>query len=304
MDFRTYQERAQRTDQLPAEKGSEPDGRAVLVPLLGLAGEVGELVSEYKKFLRDGDSHKLFKERISEELGDLLWYVTNVATKFDLDLNAVAEENLVKCRDRWVREAGTPGGPRIPFDDGYSESERFPRQFEVEITRVDGSDTAAGSVIMRAFVGGEKLGDDLTDNAYENDGFRFHDVFHLSYAGILGWSPIVRDLMRRKRKSNPKVDEVEDGGRAEVIEEGIVSMVFSYAEKFNFLEGVEAVGYDLLRTIKGMTKHLEVSACSAAEWEYAIKRGFAVWREVRDIGVGRLSVDLDRRAIEFLPATA
>ena len=46
--------------------------------------------------------------------------------------------------------------------------------------------------------------------------------------------------MRRKRKSDPKVDEVEDGGRAIVIEEGISAMVFSYAERRNFLEGPRA----------------------------------------------------------------
>ena len=66
--------------------------------------------------------------------------------------------------------------------------------------------------------------------------------------------------MRRKRKSDPRVDEVEDGGRAIVIEEGISAMVFSYAERRNFLEGAEGVNYDLLRTIKDMTSHLEVSA--------------------------------------------
>jgi len=43
--------------------------------LLGLAGEAGTLLSEYKKHLRDGDAHQLHKERVAEELGDLLWYL-------------------------------------------------------------------------------------------------------------------------------------------------------------------------------------------------------------------------------------
>lgn len=305
MNFRTYQVRAQRTDQLPADSGALPDGREILVPLLGLAGEVGELVSEYKKYLRDGDAHRLFKERVAEELGDLLWYVSNVATKFGLDLAAVAEQNLAKCHDRWEHSGGPDGTAlRPPFDEGHPEHERLPRRFEVDITTVDGSEIAAGSIIMRAFVDGVQLGNDLTDNAYEDDGFRFHDVFHLAYAGVLGWSPIIRALMHRKRKSNPKVDEVEDGGRAKVIEEGISAMVFSYAEDHNFLEGAEAVSYNLLRTINGMTGHLEVSRCSAAEWERAIMLGFAVWREVRSRGAGRLLVDLDRRSIELVDSDA
>ena len=61
---------------------------ALIVPMLGLAGETGQLLSEYKKHLRDGEAHRLFKERVSEELGDLLWYIANVASKFDLTLVA------------------------------------------------------------------------------------------------------------------------------------------------------------------------------------------------------------------------
>ena len=72
-----------------------------MIPLAGLASETGELLGEYKKYLRDGESHKLFKERLAEEVGDLLWYVANVATKFDLDLAQVAEQNLAKCEGRW-----------------------------------------------------------------------------------------------------------------------------------------------------------------------------------------------------------
>ena len=89
-----------------------------MIPLAGLAGETGELLGEYKKYLRDGESHKLFKERLAEEVGDLLWYVANVATKFGLDLAQVAEQNLAKCEGRWgdlpTREAVRRGLPRRP----------------------------------------------------------------------------------------------------------------------------------------------------------------------------------------------
>ena len=61
---------------------------------------------------------------------------------------------------------------------------------------------------------GAPLGNELTDNAYENDGYRYHDVFHLAYAAVLGWSPVIRKLMDRKRKSDPQIDRIEDGGRA------------------------------------------------------------------------------------------
>ena len=62
-----------------------------LIPLLGLAGEAGQLLAEYKKRLRDGPGHVQFVDRVSEELGDILWYVANLASKYDLSLEAIAD---------------------------------------------------------------------------------------------------------------------------------------------------------------------------------------------------------------------
>ena len=76
--------------------------------MLGLAGETGQLLSEYKKHLRDGEAHRLFKERVSEELGDLLWYIANVASKFDLTLSEIAAANFAKVKARWATERTEP----------------------------------------------------------------------------------------------------------------------------------------------------------------------------------------------------
>ena len=127
MDFETYQKRASRTDRSPAT-----DEKGMMIPLLGLAGETGELLTEYKKFLRDGESHVLFKERFAEELGDLLWYLTNVATKFGLHLSEIAQNNLIKCEQRWLKsQTELP-----PFDEGYPENERLPRQFQIDFNTI------------------------------------------------------------------------------------------------------------------------------------------------------------------------
>ena len=291
MELNEYQRLASQTDQQPEIETSEVDPHSVLVPLLGLAGEVGELLGEHKKWLRDGDSYKLFPDRVKEELGDLLWYLSNVATKHSLRLEDVARYNLGKTQRRWPTVA-TGAGPQRLFDEDFPEAERLPRQMEISI------EEGSGRVVIT--IDGTILGDQLRDNRYEDDGYRYHDVFHLSYASVLGWSPTVRALLRRKRKSAPKVDEVEDGGRAIVIEEGIAGMVFSYAERRNFLEGAEGVNYDLLRTIKDMTSHLEISRRTEGEWERAIMTGFQVWRQVRSNGGGRLKADLEKGSLEFV----
>jgi NTP pyrophosphatase (non-canonical NTP hydrolase) len=275
------------------------------VPLLGMAGEVGELLSEYKKYLRDGNAHKLFKERVGEELGDLLWYVANVASKFGLRLSDVAEKNVEKCHDRWGDLADQPSihEMRRHLDERYSAHEQLPRRFVFQIDK----GAVDGRVGVKVFIDGEEAKTDLselTDNAYDDDGYRFHDVFHLAYGAVLGWSPIIRSGLKRKRKSNLKADEVEDGGRAKAIEEGVSAYVFCYAAEHNFLDGAEGVSYDLLRLVKKMTAHLEVSCRSAREWEQAIVKGFQVWRAVRAQGGGAILVDMNQGSIELCDVSA
>ena len=291
MELNEYQRFANQTDQQPDKGNLETDPRSIMVPLLGMAGEVGELLGEHKKWLRDGDSYKLFPERVKEELGDLLWYLSNVATKHGLTLEEVADFNLSKTGRRW-QPVGASTAQRKLFDEDFPPSERLPRQMDISIEEESG--------IAITTIDGAKYGDPLTDNRYEDDGYRFHDICHLSHASVLGWSPTMRALMRRKRKSDPKVDEVEDGGRAIVIEEGISAMVFSYAERRNFLQGAEGLNYDLLRTIKDMTSHLEVSARTEGEWERAIMTGFDIWRQVKAKGEGRIHADLERGTIELV----
>ena len=111
MNLNNYQREAQKTDRVPGRKNAQA-GVDLVVPLLGLAGETGELLSEYKKHLRDGSAHLLFKDRVAEELGDLLWYVANVAAKFDLKLEDIAQGNLKKTKDRW----GNQDTSSIAFD--------------------------------------------------------------------------------------------------------------------------------------------------------------------------------------------
>ena len=101
MDLKAYQAQALLTDQVPGTSDDEA-ATALIVPMLGLAGETGQLLSEYKKHLRDGAAHRMFKERVGEELGDLLWYIANVASKFGLDLDQIAEKNLDKVRARFA----------------------------------------------------------------------------------------------------------------------------------------------------------------------------------------------------------
>lgn len=286
MNFDTYQAEAMRTKRTASYPVPAP-----LIPLLGLAGESGALLSEYKKWLRDGEAHILHTARVSEELGDLLWYISAVAAAYNINLEDVAVANLKKCQERW----GEGSEITESFDTCFPENERFPRQFDVVLETAE----EHGEIKMRMQMDGHQLGNSLTDNAHQEDGYRFHDIFHLACAAMLGWSPVTRALLKRKRKSQPHIDEVEDGARAIVIEEGISALVFGYAEDHGHLQNVHTVDYDLLRTIKRMVKGFEVEVASLRDWEQMILTAFHVWHQLEQRGGGTVCLNLDERTINL-----
>jgi NTP pyrophosphatase (non-canonical NTP hydrolase) len=288
LTFDEYQSRAQETDQKPG-----PSQEALVMALFGLAGEAGALLAEYKKRLRDGEAHRGFHAEVEEELGDLLWYLANIATKCDLSLAELAAKNLVKTRARWL----PPERPAPLFDDGFPPSEQLPRRFRYDF---EYREVGSKKRVVMVDAKGKVVGDPLTDNAYAQDGYRFHDVLHLAHAAVLGWSPVLRKLLSRKRRTSDKLDEVEDGGRAQVLEETVAAASYEYAARHNFLN-VTRVDWDLLRIIKRITANLEVRVRTEAEWERAILLAFEVWRQVRDHDGGAVEGDLLARTLMFLP---
>jgi NTP pyrophosphatase (non-canonical NTP hydrolase) len=292
MDLDEYQNRANLTDQRPLTGEGDQDD-ALVFPLMGLASELGSLVTQYKKRIRDRDAHALFSTRVEEELGDIMWYVANVASKLDLSLDSIAALNLKRTSERWPGpEESVP--PKL-LDDDFPANEQLPRTADVLFEEVD----VSGQSKLRLTSAGTQLGNDLTDMNYDDDGYRFHDVFHLSYAAVLGWSPVTRALFGVKRASNPTVREVEDGGRGVVIEEAVAALVFDYARQENFLAGVGQLDSELLRTIESMVTHLEVRTRTIAEWEKAILASFDVWRQMRAHSGGMVSFDLRARIISY-----
>lgn len=97
-----YQARALETARFP-----DIGGHRCVYPALGLANESGEVLGKIKKLFRDrgGDVTPEFREKLRQELGDVLWYVAVLGDAFDLRLSDVAEANLEKLADRAARGA-------------------------------------------------------------------------------------------------------------------------------------------------------------------------------------------------------
>jgi NTP pyrophosphatase (non-canonical NTP hydrolase) len=98
MELSEYQRQSRRTAEYPREAW-------LAYPALGLAGEAGEVAEHAKKAIRD-DAGKVSDERraaMSKELGDVLWYVAQLATELGLDLEDIAGQNLEKLLSRQQR---------------------------------------------------------------------------------------------------------------------------------------------------------------------------------------------------------
>ncbi len=376
-----YQELAAQTDRNPRR---DIDG--LVLPLLGLFGEVGSLLSELKKKQRDADSYAGYELSVIEELGDVLWYFANIATRagvklsilaqrlsrghsdwdevqpdaalnfatlqpdlapsgrgpaetfetgvirlagkvgrllddfevrrFDdnrdllsghlleilraliaaasdaaISLGTAAAENLEKTWSRWPPEKRHPP----LFDESFPPEEQLPRTIRMEISER----TVAGRTYVIQRCNQINIGDRLTDNKAEEDDYRFHDVFHLAYAAVLGWSPVTRTLFRVKRKSDPKVDETEDGARAILIEEGLSTWIFNHAARLNFFENVSSLDYGLLKAVREFVQGYEVDRLPLWLWEEAILQGYGVFRELRKHRRGHVTADLNHHRITF-----
>ncbi|MCL4871015.1 MAG: nucleoside triphosphate pyrophosphohydrolase family protein [Anaerolineae bacterium] len=102
--FTLYQQESRKTWR------AIPMNNPIVYPTLGLMNEAGELAGKIKKIFRDKDGviDEADREALKQELGDVLWYLTQICTELDLTLGEVAEANLTKLFSRLER--GRIGG--------------------------------------------------------------------------------------------------------------------------------------------------------------------------------------------------
>jgi len=100
MDMSKYQSEAMKTAIYP--KMSKD--LSMIYTALGLCGETGEVAEKIKKYIRDGEDYHTLRSHLMGELGDVLWYVANLAFEMDLDLSKIAEANLYKLKSRQERD--------------------------------------------------------------------------------------------------------------------------------------------------------------------------------------------------------
>jgi NTP pyrophosphatase (non-canonical NTP hydrolase) len=280
------------------------DGRVLLEVCLAILWQLGaELLRVTLPKIEITLNKNLADRDPNVVLGEIAWHLSAMASLYHLCLDDVVAFNSAKVRFRSERGVNTP-----LHDHDREAHEQFPRVFDVVFVRV-------GAQKSRMYFQGKPLGDDLTDNFYDDDGYRFHDVIHLALIACLGWSPVVRGLMRRKRKSrNDRVDEVEDGGRAKVVEELVIKSIHSEGDRQAKAAGRCVLGkptrlfphrslvnFKLLKTLRAYVDGLEVAKNTYWEWEDAIFEGCEMFYRLCNEKQGTVHIDLDARKLTFSP---
>lgn len=104
MQFDEYQKKTRVTAKYPRL------GENHIYPTLGLVSEAGEVADKVKKLMRDkgieipADISDDDRDAIKKELGDVLWYVAQIATELGLDLDTIAVSNIEKLQSRLERD--------------------------------------------------------------------------------------------------------------------------------------------------------------------------------------------------------
>ncbi len=238
---------------------------------------------------------------IPRELGRLLWFVAAIAESLDKKLSEIAAENARKVLGRNLENAG-----KTPLlDEKFPDREQFPRKMEIHFV-------SATDEKCRMYYKGQRLGDELTDNSHERDGYRFHDALHLGQVAVMGWSPVLRSLMKRKRKSKPETDENEDGARARIVDEVVVNLIYNEGRRLDrqrnrhskgrspeLFKNEKDVSNGLLTHIKNQVWNLEVAKNSSADWVKAILDGYKIFNQLNHHQQGTVTVNLEKRTLKF-----
>lgn len=272
--------------QKPAEAVSLEPTKAFENTLLDLAGEVGTVLSDYQAG-RLTNNQAALKGRLVAVLRVLV----RASDEAGVTLGEAASGNLHKTFDRWPEKFVYPK----PFDEDERPFEQLPRSLVIDVFERE----VGNKLYVFQQCNGVNTGDRLTDNALEPDDYRFHDVFHYAYAAVLTWSPVTRSLLRLKRKSKPKIDEVEDGARATLIEEGIATSIFGQAKQLDFFAGLKRgdLSFDMLKAIRQFVVGYEAQRCPLWLWEDAILQGYDAFRFLRKHRRARLTIDMAERKL-------
>jgi len=233
--------------------------------------------------------------RAARDIGSTYWYLALLTKRLGLDLGEILKQNLAYNLDRW--------GNGVPFvyDMGLPALQSLPGRGRWYFLQYEEADHLYVQVTVKDEFGDDHLvGDRLTDNTVRKDGYRFHDVHHLSHAVYLSWSPTLRSVLHRKRKVHWELDNNEDGARATQAEEHITNLIHREADQNREFADVQHVSTTCLRQIREYLGAWEVGNQSLFHFEQCILSGYEIWRKLMKNNGGIVTFDrFDRTRLKM-----
>ncbi|QHI35966.1 hypothetical protein IMCC3317_13140 [Kordia antarctica] len=184
------------------------------------------------------------------------------------------------------------------LDENFDEHEQLPRDLKVYFEHKKNKNVNVyvfnnlkQSIPIRT---GEK------DWDLNGDYYRFRLAFHFSYMTHLKWSPVIRDIMGIKRRSERVFEKAIDGPRQLIIEEGICSYIFSESKKYDNFYNYSTIPDYILKTVLRFSNYTEIANLKSDIWELSILEGFKIWKQLANNKGGLISLDLDNAKIKYL----
>jgi NTP pyrophosphatase (non-canonical NTP hydrolase) len=291
VDFDQYQQ----TALLGACANGQQLLRVSVALLWQLAGEL--LRTNYLVDASVGFSKKAVDRPINVVLGEVCWHLSALATLHQLSMNSVVAQNIEKVNFRRNRDRATPW-----HDLERDPLEQLPRKFEVVFISL-------GPRRSRMYLNNRPLGNDLVDNnPFADDGYRFHDAFHLANIAHLGWSPIFRKFMGRVRRRTDE-DKYEDSARAAIVEEVVIDAIHSEGRRLSdecagtgprrMFPDRRVITLKFLKYVREFVAKLEVGRNQYWEWQDAIVDGAEIYLLLRLEQQGTVTVDMERRTVSY-----
>lgn len=261
------------------------------------------------------------KDRINTEvkeksdkniLIETAWHLTALATLNDLKLSEILDH--LKAKTDFRGELSET----VVRDKNFRKQERFPEVFEIAFVPNLEDQSVSEMFWLREDGYHLKLGASLQDNHRDGDGYRYHDAIHVAFAVHLGWSPNLRKFMNLKRRSNKEIDDIEDGGRAAILEEMIILQVHTYASKLKSyineakgkpssqqfakspFDDPNVLTFEFIRNLHQLSKGYEVFHSKEADWRKAICDGYGMYIRLQEAG-GVLKANMRERTLTYRP---
>jgi len=270
LTFIDYSAASKDTDQFK----TDDDKSSIMYSLFSIKEEVDEVYRLALKEDLEGKLSNFFDEKVGKKLGNILWYTSSIANRLDFNFNNIAKKNLERCENRWRT---------IDYDKDYDNTESLPKKFMIRFKELKDRDKKViTSLKVYHDLEWIQMGDRIDDNAHIVDDYKYHDILHIAYVAYLGWSPVIRRMFKRKRKSKPEIDRVEDGARAANLEEALTAFVFEYAKRNDMFKGQDSLDIKLLKTVERLVKSLEVHSIPPKQWEKAIIHGYKVLEQLSE----------------------